>query len=229
MKKILVTIFLPLAYIAFFVPLAGKTTNPAIFNNNLIQYGASAIVAIACPICILCSLYILLEQYRILGLLLVVLSSFPLIIAAILLCVMPTILGRSAYTIFQPDFHDIDVIASAERLARSPETDLNERIKSASVLYRYWNVTTTFLDSDKILRVYTPTASDQLERKNNSDLRVKEEATRNMIDQTMQQIPWIFGIYLTAFIFVMGAALTVLAIRRLRHDALNKFKSPQLA
>ena len=226
MKKILVSILLPLAYIAFFVPLAGKKINPAVFNNDLIQYGSGAFVAIACPICILCSLYILFQQYRVLGLLLVALSSFPLIVALAIFCIFPSILGRSAYTIFQPDFSDIDAIGIYERSARNPEKDLVERTKFATVLYQYYNISTTYLDSDNTLREYRPTAKDQIERKNNSDLRAKEEATRSMIDQTLRQTPWAFGLFLIPFILIMGGWLTVLAFRRLREDSASKAKLP---
>ena len=216
MKKLLISILLPLAYLVFFGALMGKQHAPEIFGTPMIQYGSAVFTAIACPVCILISLSLAFGSLRLMGPLLVAFSALPVVFALSMDCIIPSLLGMTSHTLMQPQFSDIDVIASWTLSARNPDADFTERSKSASALYRFFGVTPVILDSARVLRAYEPTSDDEKGRNSNRELRKQMEAVRSQSDQTFKEVPWLFAIDLVSCVLILGGGLVFSAMRGTR-------------
>ncbi len=202
------TILSVILLVCWLVPQQGKKLAPAIFGGPAVQWTSAVIVAILIPIVVLLSLKLLLSgRMRKAGHALLVCACLPLFANLAIFAMGGLFLDRAGLRIKHSPNRELEMIATLTD--RAVEADsATKRGGAASLLYAMFGVRPVWQNEQGKLERYDPTVEDQGRWERAVDTSQIEAKTIQIIDGQLDQLPWLFGLYLGSFGLIVFVGLT---------------------
>ena len=202
---IILSVILQLCWV---VPQQGKKLAPAIFGGPAVQWTSAVVVALLIPIVVLLSLKILLSgRMRKAGHALLVCACLPLFCNLSMFAIGGLFLERAGLKFKHSHHRGLEMISTLTD--RAVEADSAEKRRgSASLLYVMFGVRPVWQNEHGTLARYDPTVADQGRWEQTVDTSQIEAKTIKIIDGQLDQLPWLFGLYLGSFGLIVFAGLT---------------------
>jgi len=206
---LLLTAVVATAWLLHILALQGKKLAPDMFGGSAFQWSVAAIVAILIPVAILMSLPHLSAPGRSRRRTAFGLMNLALFLLIYQLCVHAIggiMMARTRDALSSMSGQDAKAIAKMEKASRDMELPDRRRL-AASVLYTEFGVTTAWRNEQDQLATYLPDERDQAKRREAAELSATLASTRSKLDWQIRQMPWLFGLNLGMFVFIVVGGL----------------------
>lgn len=219
MKKYKLHILYLITLALWFIPRDLKTTFPALFGSNYIQWSIAYIVSLLIPIGSLYSLY-WIKKGKKGGYWFFIAFSTPLVVSLFLYAVISPLLlslQGSQHSIFKDDANTISILLN--QIQSSKSKDRARNIARARILYSLYGIKAYMPSDNGNLSIYSPTEDDKVRWQEMQKTKQTALATDNIINWQLKQIPWLFSIFLGNYILIMGIGLGIYSYHKRREHS----------
>ena len=188
-------------------PIQGKKLAPEVFGTSGVQWACAVVVAVIIPVVVLLSLNMLFGlRDRRAGFGFLILACLPLLYNLTMYGVGGVLLARTNLNLLRGHERDSELISTLSERAIS-EAELEDRAKSAGVLYSMFGVQSVWKNAEGELERFYPTVAQQERWEDTVDTENTVRETTEIIDWQLKQMPWLFGLDLFSFCLILFGGL----------------------
>ena len=194
-------------WVLWVVPYKGKNLAPELFDSWAIQWTCAIIVAIIIPVVVLKALSMIFTgAQRRAGFCIAVFACYPLLYNLTWYGICGTMLAQGNSKLLLLHERDSELLVKLTDRAVSGDS-AEKRAMWAGLLYSTFGAQPVWKDAEGKLARYSPTVEDQHRWERTVDTSKLVRKTTEMIDRQLNQMPWLFGLYLGSFTVIVGVGL----------------------
>jgi hypothetical protein len=206
MKRKSLFVLFVLTWLVFGIAWYGKQHFPRYLGVPWVQYSAAILTALGCPLGALFALRLMHTGDRQNGYWLLLGFCAPVAATLAIEGIAAPWVGRS-YADMKPTRNEFGAIDRASQYCLTPDMDAAQRAQRAAFAYTTWGIKLAVLNKSSSITLFVPDRQDEANlAKTVQSWRVSDRMEK-LLDDQLQQMPWICVLYLGGFCLVFAVGL----------------------